>query len=330
MQMRNDAMKNPARPNDFLLYGKVAFTSGLLYLLLTRLDAQQASNLLNHTHISALLLAIAVHALVFLCGNLRWWLLLRHIQPACSFGDTAPAYYLGLFCNNFLPTGFGGDVVRVTYLSARNHEVSKLISSTLVDRVLGLVVLLLTGLLAIPMQNIFSEAERQALLLLTGAVLATMALVFSGWLLAYPILVKRFHQNGAPRQPVFFLKIHKAMSQFLHLIRLYQQAPWLLLSGVAFSLLIQALVILVYAILGDSLGIELPLASYFLMIPLVMLATNVPFSLGGLGLREGALVAMLVGMGVDYQQGVLLSLLYLLVLWLTTLPGGLILLKIRF
>lgn len=329
MQMRNDAMKNPAHPNDFLLYGKVAFTGGLLYLLFTRFDAQQASNLLNHTHVSALLMAVVVHALVFLCGNLRWWLLLRHIQPTCSFSDTTPAYYLGLFCNNFLPTGFGGDVVRVTYLSARNHEVGKLISSTLVDRVLGLVVLLLTGLLAIPMQNIFSETERQALLLLTGAVLAAMVLVFSGWLLAYPTLVKRFYQNGASRQPAFFLKIHGVMSQFLHLIRLYQQAPWLLLSGVAFSLLIQALVILVYAILGDSLGIELPLASYFLMIPLVMLATNIPFSLGGLGLREGALVAMLVGMGVDYQQGVLLSLLYLLVLWLTTLPGGLVLLKIR-
>lgn len=322
-------MKNLTHANDVSLYGKAVFTSGLIYLLLTRFDAQQASNLLSHTHISALLVAIALHALVFLCGNLRWWLLLRHIQPACSFGETAPAYYLGLFCNNFLPTGFGGDVVRVTYLSARNHEVNKLISSTLVDRVLGLLVLLLTGLLAIPMQNTFSEAERQAFLLLTSVALAAMVILFSGWMLAYPVLAKRFYQNSLSGKSIFFRKAHTAMTQLLDLIRLYQRAPWLLLSGVAFSLLIQVLVILVYAILGDSLGIELSLASYFLMIPLVMLATNIPVSLGGLGLREGALVAMLVGMGADYQQGVLLSLLYLLVLWLTTLPGGLVLLKIR-
>lgn len=322
-------MKNLTHVNDPSLYGKAVFTSGLIYLLLTRFDAQQASNLLSHTHILALFVAIALHALVFLCGNLRWWLLLRHIQPACSLSETAPAYYLGLFCNNFLPTGFGGDVIRVTYLSARNHELGKLISSTLVDRVLGLLVLLLTGLLAIPMQNTFSEAERQALLLLTSVALAAMVILFCGWILAYPVLAKRFYQNGLSRKSIFFRKVHTAMTQLLDLIRLYQRAPWLLLSSIAFSLLIQVLVILVYAILGDSLGIELSLASYFLMIPLVMLATNIPVSLGGLGLREGALVAMLVGMGVDYQQGVLLSLLYLLVLWLTTLPGGLVLLKIR-
>lgn len=322
-------MKNLTYANDVSLYGKAVFTSGLIYLLLTRFDAQQASNLLSHTHISALFAAVALHALVFLCGNLRWWLFLRHIQPACSLGETTPAYYLGLFCNNFLPTGFGGDVVRVTYLSARNHELGKLISSTLVDRVLGLLVLLLTGLLAIPMQNTFSVAEKQALLLLTSVALAAMVILFSGWMLAYPVLAKRFYQNSLSGKSIFLHKVYTAMTQLLDLIRLYHRALWLLLSGVAFSLLIQVLVILVYAILGDSLGIELSLASYFLMIPPVMLATNIPVSLGGLGLREGALVAMLVGMGVDYQQGVLLSLLYLLVLWLTALPGGLILLKIR-
>jgi len=248
--------------------------------------------------------------------------LLRHTDPQCNYRDIFPAYYLGLFSNNFLPTGFGGDVVRTAYLSMRGYQVRQLLSSTFVDRVLGLLVLLLTGLLTVLLQDTF-PLDRSNILLLCGAILA---ILFGGWLLFSPTLLNWLRKRQQiSRQD----RLYRILIDIFEIFHVYRQAPKLLQNGMLLSLLLQILVIGVYALLGYSLDLNVPIAAYFVIIPFVMLATNIPISLGGLGLREGTLVALLLGAGANYEQGVLLSLLYLLVLWSATLPGGLILLKIR-
>lgn len=303
------------------LWGKIALTGGLLYLLMLQTDFQKGRELLHHIHLPLLLAAIGLHLLAFLCGSLRWWLLLRYVNPQCSYRDIFPAYYLGLFSNNFLPTGFGGDVVRTAYLSVRGYQVSQLLSSTLVDRVLGLLVLLLTGLLTVLLQDDV-PLDKNNMLFLCSAILA---ILFGGWLLFSPILLSGLRKR---QQISHYGQFYRILIDLLEIFHAYRQSSKLLLNGMLLSLLLQVLVIGVYALLGYSLGLNLPLAAYFIIVPLVMLATNIPISLGGLGLREGALVALLLGAGVNYEQGVLLSLLYLLVLLGATLPGGLMLLKI--
>jgi len=49
-------------------------------------------------------------------------------------------------------------------------------------------------------------------------------------------------------------------------------------------------------------------------------------AVGACGIREGAMVALLTSVGTDMQQAVALTLLFLLILWLCTLPGALVLL----
>lgn len=313
-------MKNYS--SNFTLYGKMALTVGLLYLLLYHLDFRQIGDLLHHIHPVLLLAAIGLHLLAFLCGSLRWWLLLQYIKPDCFYRDILPSYYLGLFCNNFLPTGFGGDVARAAYLATKNYPLDKLLSSTIMDRALGLLVLLLTGLFTMLVQNIF-PVDHNTLLLLAGA---TLAFFITAWLLFSPNLLNWLRTQ---QQTSSCLRFYQTLINLIELFHVYRQARLLLLGTMLLSLLLQALVIGVYALLGNNLGLQLPLSVYFIIIPLVMLATNIPISLGGLGLREGALVSLLLGIGITYQQSVLLSLLYLFVLWITTLPGGLVLLQIR-
>lgn len=304
------------------LLGKFFLTCILLFLLLFHLDLDEGRQLLSHINLFILLAAIGLHILAFLCSSFRWWLLLRHIEPNCAYRDIAPAYYLGLFSNNFLPTGFGGDVVRTAYLTARGHHANSLISSTLLDRVLGLIVLLLTGLLAMSIQDTFHLKANNILIF----SFATMTVLFGVW-----VLFSRAYLNWLRRRSLFS-RNHKRYYQFLanlfEIFHMYLKSPWLLLNGVLISLILQVLVIGVYALLGYGLNLNLSLITYFIIIPLVMLATNIPISLGGLGVREGALVTLLVSSGVNYEQGVLLSFLYLLVLWISTLPGGLLILKL--
>ncbi len=46
--------------------------------------------------------------------------------------------------------------------------------------------------------------------------------------------------------------------------------------------------------------------------------------IGGLGIREGTLVGMLVAAGANLPLAINLSLVYLIVLWISTLPGALV------
>lgn len=66
--------------------------------------------------------------------------------------------------------------------------------------------------------------------------------------------------------------------------------------------------ILCVAALGRGLGLELPLAAYFDAAPLVALATLVPITIGGLGLREAGYVLLLGSYGVPPAACVALGL----------------------
>ena len=60
--------------------------------------------------------------------------------------------------------------------------------------------------------------------------------------------------------------------------------------------------------------------------PLVLIATAPPISVGGFGVREGSFVALLADAGVSAADATLLSLLSAAVMVLASLPGGLALL----
>jgi hypothetical protein len=84
----------------------------------------------------------------------------------------------------------------------------------------------------------------------------------------------------------------------------------------------QGLAIWIYYYLGASIGIELSPMTYYTIIPIVFLVTSIPLSIGGLGIREGALVALLMSVNIDTQLAITLSLLFLFVLWLSSVPGA--------
>ena len=102
----------------------------------------------------------------------------------------------------------------------------------------------------------------------------------------------------------------------------YRSTKKLILAAFGVALVMQGLAIWIYYYLGASIGIELSPMTYYTIIPIVFLATNIPLSIGGLGIREGALVALLMSVNIDTQLAITLSLLFLFVLWLSSVPGA--------
>jgi hypothetical protein len=78
--------------------------------------------------------------------------------------------------------------------------------------------------------------------------------------------------------------------------------------------------VLLNAWIGKSIGVSVPLAVWFLVWPLAKLAGLLPISLGGLGVRDATLGALLVPAGVPLALGVVASLIWQSIL----IAGGLL------
>ena len=76
-------------------------------------------------------------------------------QPGISYRFNLRLYYKGMFYNLFLPGGIGGDAYKIIALKNSANTYKQLTTATLLDRVNGLVILLLiisllTSFVAIP------------------------------------------------------------------------------------------------------------------------------------------------------------------------------------
>ena len=75
----------------------------------------------------------------------KWMILLRSSGVAVSWGMAFRAYFVGAFAEAFLPASIGGDVMRVTWLTYRIANSGKIISSVVVERLLGALALALVA-----------------------------------------------------------------------------------------------------------------------------------------------------------------------------------------
>jgi glycosyltransferase 2 family protein len=298
---------------------KLAITASLCYWLFTSIDINTLR--INITQLGAfpIVAGILLHFIVVLLGAFRWWTLLTHTHTATPYYRALPSYYLGVFFNNFLPTGFGGDTVRILHLRVRGISTKSLVSATVMDRAIGLSTVAIMGLCGVLVSSELSISNH------TKTVLVTL---FAVGLLSVGLMWSersvRFVENLALKYR------HTRVRTWLLDIILTCYSYRSTKSRIAFAYVIsaigQGLVILTYYMLGHGLGLNLSIATYFVAIPAVFLAASIPVSIGGLGIREGTLVGMLVTAGANLQLAINLSLVYLLVLWISALPGALVLL----
>jgi Lysylphosphatidylglycerol synthase TM region len=133
---------------------KVMVTFALVYWLYAQMQTGTTLEVITGVEPGYLLLAVCLHCMVFILSALRWWLLLSTTNVSLPFSRALPSYYLGVFLNNFLPTSMGGDVARIVHLRLRGLNTKALIGSSLVDRIIGLTVVIMIGacgVLASPM-----------------------------------------------------------------------------------------------------------------------------------------------------------------------------------
>ncbi len=237
-------------------------------------------------------------------ASLRWQRVLSTLDLPHRISKLLPTYLASLFISNFLPTTIGGDVLRVTRVSSENGETPRTFASVVLERLTGWVVLPLITLAALAINPTLlhlpdgDDAARLAVLISVGT-LTLLILVL--WAAGHPRLGGRLASNAGWKR--FTGAIHLGVARFRHQPG---RAAEVLLASVGYQL---AIVVAAF-LAARALGLGVGWTAFMAFMPVVAIVQVLPFpTVGGLGLREGALVVFLGPLGVSHSLAIALGLM---------------------
>jgi uncharacterized membrane protein YbhN (UPF0104 family) len=289
---------------------KVLVSAGLLALLFWILPWQQVRDALLRLSPGTWALVLAGFVLGHLVGVVKWRLFVNAGRGALRFRDAVQCYAAGLFTNMCLPSIVGGDVLRAAMAARITRRPEAAFLGGVIDRLTDMVAMVLliaagglTSRTVIPGWG----GEALSVGLVLGAVLLALFL---------PIVL---------RQPLarWPRKLRRPAGRSLVALRRLARSPRAASEALLLSLTIQSSFVLLNRMLGQAIGIEVPITVWFLVWPLAKVAGLMPISLGGLAVREATLAALLAPFGVPFAVGVVCSLLWQTVLIVGGLIGGL-------
>ncbi len=270
-------LKTEKNKRLLLLAIKIIVSISLLAYLVSKLDFDSLAKL--QIDISWYIFASVVVMLIALAFmTIRWRYVLNLIKEKTYSIRILYEYYLiGSFFNIFIPGAIGGDAMRLYHVS-KNYHLSKAKSllAVFIERVGGLFALGLILMFSL----LFNDTIRTKL----DFGFSLIAL-FTFGMIAALVIAKYFVQK---RMPINY----KDLSLIL------------LLSGLG-----QFGDILISYIFSLYFGLDITILNLMSIMPLVYVATVIPISLGGVGVREGVMTAGLTLYGVEVSDAVMISFL---------------------
>jgi hypothetical protein len=274
----------------------VISVGALLFLFWRVVSPGETLEVLRRAHLRYLLTAYLLFVLSLVIRAYRWTILLRGLDPTIPFRRLVRLYFVGQFFSSFLPTQFGGDVMRALELT-EDTDASAAVGTVLLDRMTGLLVLLAMGLVMLPF--VAAQLEGWLVLLLVGLAgggLVLGALILEGRVLrrATRWLPKALSLTGQGALAKTYAAVTGCGWQAL------SQA---FLVSVAFNLIN----ILINWLCGRAVGMGIGLGYFFAATPILSVSGMIP-SIGGWGVREVVSTALFTPANVDENVAVALGL----------------------
>jgi glycosyltransferase 2 family protein len=280
---------------------KVAVSAGLLGWLLGRSDLSQIWTGIARLNLSVLLVALGIYVAAVVLSAAKWRLLL----PRYSLWTLAAVGVIGNFYSVVLPGQIVGEIVKAYRLGKGRADAERIAASVMVDKVTGLLALVMLGVAGINVTTMSIPAP--IVVGLTLLLLSCFVLMMSLWL--EPIYaLARAGCRTVGRVAPFSWNARQHLLAFVDSWRTFIGQPLTLTASIALGLVLQLLYVAVIVMLASKIGIELRVADWLWVFAVVSLAVLLPLSLGGIGIREGAFVGVLGFLGVAAELALALSL----------------------
>ena len=329
-------MKNNKSPITHVLYNqlkslpkasklalRIAISLSLLSLLLWQMKLAKIKGLLLSSQWRLVLLAVLVYVGGQILCSYKWKLLLRSLGTNRSLLSLVKLYFIGMYFNLFMPTIVGGDAIRIYLASDNLDKFPQSVSSVFMERSTGLFALFSIAIFSSLVFPLNLGGYSIFLLVLLAFFLfffVFIILIFKPWV--YNLGSKLLEQIGLRRIGDKFKEVWVTLN-------LYKEKKFTLGIAFVYSLIFQVLVIVVNLINARAMGIHLSPKYFFIFIPIIAVIGMFPFTINGIGLREAGYALLLTTAGLSTEAGFSLGVLWLVVLLLSSLPGGIFYLFVR-
>jgi uncharacterized membrane protein YbhN (UPF0104 family) len=298
-----------------LLSGPVIFSAKLCVSLLLlgflahQLDLKAVFANFSRASLPLVLVTLVLSFTIATLHAWRWQQIVHTLSMPFRFAEAVRLSFIGLFFNQTLPSSIGGDLVRVWMLHRAKNPLAMSIHSVLIDRASALAVVVFMCAVALPV-----------LLKMLGHSLAVqaVAIIVAGAFVA-PLVLLLVSRISTPR---WLVKLLSPACNFLFVVLgiLGQRAALLRIFGAA--LLSQLGLCLVVVGLAQAIAVDFTIADSLLLVPAMLLLSQVPISIAGWGVREASAVTLMGAVGIAPEDAFTLSALFGLNLVIIGIPGA--------
>jgi uncharacterized protein (TIRG00374 family) len=294
---------------------QITITLACFWLVIEGIDFNSAWTLMSG--LSPWLVALLLALIFTQIGLIAWrlQLVVSAIGQTTTFAACLHTVMSGAFVGQTPLSTLGADAARIWYLLRGGLSLRESAGAVFIDRVAGLVALVLMVVLAdIPLFMLVHDFwMRVAIVVVTlGAVCGLMALLL---LQHVPQRLRRVH---------VVRWMGELSGQLGTVLRQRHFGPFILLLGVLGHL---ASVFVIYALFA-AFGSPQILGDCLILTPFPLLLSLLPISVGGWGVREGTLVAAFSLVGVAPEVTLTVSITFGLILLVASLPGSIALLNV--
>lgn len=294
---------------------KILVSLGLIAVLLSQIGLKQVVEVFSQANMWYWLLGLGMFLLGIVIKTFRWQILLDALGIFVPVLELVQLNFIGFLFNNILPSGIGGDVVKMYELSKDSHRAAESVNSVFVDRVVGLVVAQFMAIIA---------AIIGYRLVSTEVLVVTVVLFLISLLFMWMLMQERLWESTVLR--ISFLRTWQE-GRFVEKIRLlyrtfrsYDRNAILRAAGVSF--IFNATLVLSNYFVGLALGVRISMLYYWVFVPITSVVTMIPISLNGLGVREMGYVALFTQAGVPHSVAFSMSLSFYAFTVVSGLIGG--------
>lgn len=292
--------------NIMIFVTKILISAFLMGYIFSKIDLVLVKTYFYDFPYFLFLIAGLSISLSLLMGARRWQLILNAQDVSPSFHDVQKVNFIGWMFNQGLPSSIGGDVYRAYWVKSHFDGYGGAITSVFLDRLYGMVGLLLIAMVALALQS--AHLHSVFWVFLGPCALVLGASVFGVWLIRH-----KGHHIPLPFLQGIVTTIQSFKASFsCHVQILF----WTLISHLSGFFAFQ--------VIGWGVGVSLSWLQLCLVIPLVFMMGAIPISLAGWGLREGIMIFALAHYGVSSEKAMALSLIYGLSQFLPAIWGGIV------
>ena len=267
-----------------------------------------------------IVVAVCAYLMVEFAAGVRWHILLKVQRIHLSIPRVSGLFLIGMFYNQFLPGGTGGDIMK-SYLLLKETpgKATGALLAVVFDRMVGLVALItITGILiALRYDWLTQFAETRHLVWILLAVLGSAVLMLlTSFIVSGLNLAHKLPQRFPARERLIEL------SAAYHLYAHHWRAT---VAAFAVSVIAHLSTFATFLCVAYAFRAKVAVLDFFAIMPIERTISSLPISFAGVGLREKIFQVMLHGLcGVPEAVAVLIGSMSFLVMLACSAPGGIV------